>query len=48
MSYRDPEFREMLDGFVAVSALDHTKKLPKDQVCMLNRFLHALANQFSL
>ncbi|KAL5503847.1 PFK1 [Sanghuangporus vaninii] len=31
MSYRDPEFREMLDGFVAVSALDYTKKLPKEQ-----------------
>ncbi|KAI5121210.1 hypothetical protein M0805_007220 [Coniferiporia weirii] len=28
MSYRDPEFRESMDGFIAVSALDPTKKVP--------------------
>ena len=32
MSYRDPEFLESLEGFVAVSALDKNKKLPKEQV----------------
>ena len=32
MSYRDPEFIDTLDNFVATSALDHTKKLPKDKV----------------
>ena len=32
MSYRDPEFVEALEGFVAVSALDHHKKLPKEKV----------------
>lgn len=32
MSYRDPEFSEMIDGFIAVSAWDQTKKLPKEQV----------------
>ncbi|EJD06466.1 6-phosphofructokinase [Fomitiporia mediterranea MF3/22] len=31
MSYRDPEFCEALEGFVAVSALDFSRKLPKDQ-----------------
>lgn len=35
MTYRDPEFLEGLDGFVAVSSLDHRKKLPKDQVRLL-------------
>lgn len=32
MSFRDPEFCESLDGFVAVSELDYTKKVPKEQV----------------
>ena len=36
MSFRDPEFVESLEHFVAVSSLDHTKKLPKEQVsCMM-------------
>lgn len=35
MSYRDPEFVEALEGFVAVSALDQDKKLPKEKVCQL-------------
>ena len=36
MSYRDPEFVEALEGFVAVSALDHHKKLPKEKVLSFN------------
>ena len=32
MSFRDPEFIEALEGFVAVSALDQDKKLPKEKV----------------
>ena len=32
MSLRDPEFCEALEGFVAVSSLDHAKKLPKERV----------------
>jgi len=32
MSYRDPEFCESLDGFIATSSLDHTKKLSKEKV----------------
>lgn len=35
MSYRDPEFCESLDGFVDVSSLDTTHKLPKEKVCRL-------------
>ncbi|KAH8117709.1 6-phosphofructokinase [Phellopilus nigrolimitatus] len=31
MSFRDPEFCESLEGFVAVSALDHTKKVAKEK-----------------
>ena len=34
MELRDPEFREALDGFVAISSLDHTQKLPKEKVIM--------------
>ncbi len=32
MSVGDPECSECLEGFVAISALDSTKRLPKEQV----------------
>ena len=32
MSYRDPEFIDTLENFVATSSLDHTKKVPKEKV----------------
>lgn len=35
MSLRDPEFCEGLEGFISVSSLDSTKRLPKDQVSMI-------------
>ena len=31
MSLRDPEIFESLEGFVAVSSLHHSKKVPEEQ-----------------
>ena len=33
MSFRDPEFCESLEGFIATSTLSEEKLLPKHQVC---------------
>lgn len=34
MALRDPEFKESLEGFYAVSAIEEGKKLPEDQVSL--------------